>query len=68
MRANLGSLLNEVGTLMTHSIGKVEYLTSFFASKTSLQEPGIPVNKGKIWSKDKITLGGRGSGKAILTW
>ena len=59
-RENVGPLLNELGDLVIQDVEKVEVVNASFAlvftSKTKLQESQAPEIRGRVWSKDGISL------------
>ena len=61
-----GMLLNRSGAPVTQDMEKAEVLNTFFASdftiKNCLQESQAVETRRKVWSKEKLTLSGRGSG------
>lgn len=60
IRESVSPLLNGAGALVTEHTGKAEVLNGFFASvstsKTSLQKSQALETRGKVWSKESLSL------------
>lgn len=59
-QGNYGLLLNEARALVRHDMEEAEVLnaifTSVFSSKTCLLKFESPETKGKVWSKEDLSL------------
>lgn len=59
-KENVGSVLNRKGPLVTQDMGKTEtlneFFTSAFTSEASLWKAQVLATRGKVWSKEILSL------------